>query len=174
MSRARRALSEFVIEGVASVLPFHRAVVNEGAFTAEQGFGVFTNWIETAFLECASFPRVEPVETGVVHSWIEIDGKRHRLGLPNGLFAGAAQPQAPQTVALAETDNAVTAPMPGTLQQWLVADGDVVSEGEAVALIEAMKMEMRVVAPLAGRLRIAVDPGAMLTAGGKLALVELE
>ncbi|MEN8503575.1 MULTISPECIES: acetyl/propionyl/methylcrotonyl-CoA carboxylase subunit alpha [Paraburkholderia] len=172
LRRARRALSEFVIEGVASVLPFHRAVVNESAFIADQGFSVFTNWIETEFLDCTPFPRVDPVESGTVQSWIEIDGRRHKLCLPSSLFAGVAVPQATQETAKVGEDNVVAAPMPGTLRQWLVTDGDVVEEGDAVALIEAMKMEMRVVAPKSGRVRFAVEPGATLSSGGKLALIE--
>ncbi|EJZ20146.1 biotin carboxylase N-terminal domain-containing protein, partial [Rhizobium sp. Pop5] len=66
--RARRALAEFQIEGVASVLPFHRAVVNERDFTGEDGFRVFTNWIETEFRGVEPSARVDPVEGGLLHS----------------------------------------------------------------------------------------------------------
>ncbi len=146
--RARRALAEFKIEGVASVLPFHRAVLDEPAFTGEDGFGVFTNWIETEFRGIEPAARVDAVERGILRSFIEIDGKRHTLGLPTALFSGLAAappgPQAASGVSLAE--GAVTAPIPGTLQQWLVEDGAEVAQGEAVALIEAMKMETRVLA----------------------------
>ncbi|EGL65723.1 biotin carboxylase/biotin carboxyl carrier protein [Agrobacterium sp. ATCC 31749] len=174
--RARRALAEFKIEGVASVLPFHRAVLDEPAFTGEDGFGVFTNWIETEFRGIEPAARVDAVERGILRSFIEIDGKRHTLGLPTALFSGLAAappgPQAASGVSLAE--GAVTAPIPGTLQQWLVEDGAEVAQGEAVALIEAMKMETRVLAPKSGRIRIlaSAELGKTVGLGEHLATIE--
>ncbi|QRM32688.1 biotin carboxylase N-terminal domain-containing protein [Microvirga sp. VF16] len=170
--RARRALAEFRIEGVASVLPFHRAVLEERAFTGEDGFGVYTNWIETAFRGIEPAPRVDPVEGGFLRTFIEIDGKRHALSLPAALFSGVSASQ-PATVASAPaSEGAVTAPIPGTLQQWLVEDRTDVAEGEAVALIEAMKMETRVLAPKAGRIHIKVEPGNAVGLGAELALID--
>lgn len=171
--RARRALAEFKIEGVASVLPFHRAVLEEPAFTGEDGFKVFTNWIETEFRGVEPAPRVDPVEGGLLRSFIEIDGKRHAFGLPAGLFSGAAAPRTTSgPVSAGANSNALTAPIPGTLQKWNVEDGAQVAEGEAVAVIEAMKMETRVLAPKAGRLSIKAAQGAVVALGAELATIE--
>ncbi|NVP57395.1 acetyl/propionyl/methylcrotonyl-CoA carboxylase subunit alpha [Mycoplana rhizolycopersici] len=169
--RARRALAEFRIEGVASVLPFHRAVLQERDFTGEEGFKVYTNWIETAFRGIEPAPRVDPAEGGLLRSFIEIDGKRHELGLPAALFSGlgAAQPAAatpPKAGA-----GAVTAPIPGTLRQWLVEDGAEVAEGEIVAVMEAMKMETRIPAPKAGRISLVAEIGATVGIGAELATI---
>ncbi|UWU25407.1 ATP-grasp domain-containing protein (plasmid) [Rhizobium sp. CB3060] len=169
--RARRALAEFQIEGVASVLPFHRAVLQERDFTGEDGFKVYTNWIETAFQGIEPAPRVDPVEGGLVKSFIEIDGKRHAIGLPAALFSGIAAPQAKTAAAAPANANAVSAPIPGTLQKWLVEDGVEVAAGEAVALIEAMKMETRVHAPKAGRIVITAEPGTTVALGAELATI---
>jgi acetyl-CoA/propionyl-CoA carboxylase biotin carboxyl carrier protein len=170
--RARRALAEFRIEGVASVLPFHRAVLEERDFTGENGFRVHTNWIETAFRGIEPAPRVDPVAGGLIRSFIEIDGKRHALGLPAALFAGLSAPQIPPGSAGPASAHAVTAPIPGTLQKWLVADGVEVAEGEPVALIEAMKMETRVLAPKAGRIHITAEPGTMAAFADELATID--
>lgn len=174
LRRARRALAEFEIEGVASVLPFHRAVLQERDFTGEDGFGVHTTWIETAFQGLAPAPRVDPVEGGMLRSFIEIDGKRHMIGLPAALFAGLAAPPsgAPPAYAASAKANAVTAPMPGTLQKWLVEDGAEVVEGAPIALVEAMKMETSVPAPRSGRLRITTQPGTTVAFGAELATID--
>ena len=170
--RARRALAEFEIEGVASVLPFHRAVLEERAFTGEDGFAVFTNWIETEFSGVEPAPRVDPVEGGFTRTFIEIDGKRHALGLPAALFSGLAAPQPVAASAAPAAQGAVTAPIPGTLQQWLVEDRAEVAEDEAVALVEAMKMETRILAPKAGRIHIRAEAGKPVALGAVLATVE--
>jgi acetyl-CoA/propionyl-CoA carboxylase biotin carboxyl carrier protein len=172
MVRARRALSEFTIEGVASVLPFHRAVLEERDFTGENGFGVFTNWIETEFRGVEPAARVDAVEGGLLHSFIEIDGKRHKFGFPAALFSGlATQKPADAASTAPAVEGAVTAPIPGTLQQWLVEDGADVTEGEAIALVEAMKMETRVLAPKAGRLRIKAKVGEAVALGAMLGTI---
>ena len=169
--RARRALAEFRIDGVASVLPFHRAVLEERDFTGEDGFRVFTNWIETEFRGLEPSPRVDPAESGLIRSFIEIDGKRHAIGLPAALFSGLGAPQLVQQAAPSAGDGGVTAPIPGTLQQWLVDDGSEVAEGDAVAVIEAMKMETRILAPKAGRIRIKAEPGAVVSLAAELATI---
>lgn len=121
--RARRAIAEFRIEGVASVLPFHRTLLEEPDFTGEDGFRVNTNWIETEFRGVEPAPRIDPIEGGLLRSFIEIDGKRHALGLPAMLFSGRSIPSANAAAAMPASDDAVSAPFPGTLQQWLVEDG---------------------------------------------------
>ncbi|MDQ0322131.1 acetyl-CoA/propionyl-CoA carboxylase biotin carboxyl carrier protein [Pararhizobium capsulatum DSM 1112] len=169
--RARRALAEFKIEGVASVLPFHRALLEEPAFTGEDGFKVFTNWIETEFSGIEPSRRVDPVEGGLVRSFIEIDGKRHMLGLPSALFSGVAAPASVTAGVPKAADGAVVAPIPGTLQRWLVEDGAEVAEGEVVALIEAMKMETRIAAPRAGRIGLKVEVGTVVGLGTEIAMI---
>ncbi|MDK4737035.1 biotin carboxylase N-terminal domain-containing protein [Rhizobium sp. CNPSo 3490] len=171
LARARRALSEFRIEGVASVLPFHRAVVDEPDFVADSGFKVFTNWIETSFRGIEPDARVAVAETGVIRSFMEIDGKRHSIALPAHLFAGAAIPTVPVSSAVIAGDDAVTAPIAGTLQQWLVENGAQVEKGDPVAVIEAMKMETRINAPKSGQIEIGVEKGSVVSFGAKLAAI---
>ncbi|MFJ4259651.1 acetyl/propionyl/methylcrotonyl-CoA carboxylase subunit alpha [Pseudomonas monteilii] len=172
VKRARRALSEFQIEGVASVLPFHRAVMEEEKFNGTADFGVYTNWIETEFKGLPPAERVDHVEDQLVRCVIEIDGKIHRLGVPSALFSFSKADNAVPTVTKSENANSVGSPIPGTLQQWLVQDGDAVSKGETVALVEAMKMETQVVAKLDGKIKILVGVGAAVTLGEELATIE--
>lgn len=169
--RARRALAEFRIEGVASVLPFHRAVLNEKDFTGEDGFKVFTNWIETEFRGVASSPRIEAVDGGLLRSFIEIDGKRHEIGLPAALFSGLGAPRMAAPAASQQREGAVTAPIPGTFRQWLVEDNATVAEGEIVAVIEAMKMETRVAAPKTGTIKLSAKVGESVSLGAELAII---
>ncbi len=170
--RLRRALAEFKIEGVASVLPFHRAVVEEKDFTGEDGFKVFTNWIETEFRGLEPSPRTDPVDGGLLRSFIEIDGKRHELGLPAALFSSLSAPQQSAPTAAEAAEGAVTAPIPGTFQQWLVEDGATVAEGEVVAIIEAMKMETRITAPRSGKISLRAEAGKSVSLGAELAIIE--
>ncbi|MCF3641072.1 ATP-grasp domain-containing protein [Rhizobium sp. TRM95111] len=174
LRRARRALDEFRIDGVATVLPFHRAAVRSQDFTAENGFKVHTRWIEADF---AAMPPADarpepPAETSVLRTHIEIDGKRHEVALPRVLFAGTG---APAPVAEGKPDagavdaSAVAAPVAGTVQSWKVEDGAAVKEGELIAVMEAMKMETQVTAPRAGTLRFAAAQGAYVDAGAVLA-----
>ena len=174
LARARRALDEFRIEGVASVLPFHRAVAADPAFTAEQGFAVHTRWIETEMqtrFEPAARPG--PEAAALVRSWIELDGRRMRLGLPAGLaLAGAAPPPAAAEPApAAHHPGDVFAPLTGNLVRWHRHGGDRVEAGEVIATLEAMKMETAVNAPQAGTLECAAEPGALLHAGQLLARI---
>ncbi|MEG0225466.1 MAG: biotin carboxylase N-terminal domain-containing protein [Comamonas sp.] len=174
--RARRALKEFRIEGVASVLPFHRAVLEQSDFTAEtaQDFKVHTRWIETDFaqdLEAAA--RVTPVaDTSLQRTVMEIDGRRVTLGLPTALLAGlssGAARAADAPVAAAVDASAVAAPVSGTVHAWKVADGDAVQAGDLIAVMEAMKMEMQVTAHRAGTITIRAAVGAYQQQGAAIA-----
>jgi acetyl-CoA/propionyl-CoA carboxylase biotin carboxyl carrier protein len=179
--RARRALDEFVLEGVASVLPFHRAVLRDDDFTGE-ALKVHTQWIETVFAERipADTLRAEPVEPGITTSWIEIDGRRHTLRMPAGSTPAALPIAAPAGAAPApeSTDAAVAsvaglvAPMAGTLITWLIGDGTEVAEGDPVVVMEAMKMETTIVATGPGTLRHRSAPGDFLAAGEQLATLD--
>lgn len=180
LQRARRALAEFQIEGVASVLPFHRAVVQDPAFTAEQGFGVHTRWIETEMQHhWLPAPRPDAVaETPLQRCYMEIDGKRVRLGLPAlllpGLSAagGVAAPVAGQLASAgALQPGEVAAPMAGSLVAWKVDDGAQVAEGAVLALMEAMKMETAITATASGTLQQVATAGALLQAGQVVARI---
>lgn len=173
IARARRALKEFTIEGVASVLPFHRAVLEEACFNGDAEFGVYTNWIETEFNGVPPSPRIEAVNSDLHRCFIEIDGKRHELGIPSSLFSGVPVPTSSGTSPAAGAEGDVTAPIPGTLQQWLVDDGATVRKGDGVALIEAMKMETLVVAASDGVISQKVSAGTMVSIGQPLAAIAL-
>src|SRR5690606_18097219 len=91
LQRARRALREFHIEGVASVLPFHRAVLEAADFIGDAGFGVHTRWIETEFQ--ADLPAHDRPEAqgdpALLRTFVELDGRRVSLGLPAALLRSA-------------------------------------------------------------------------------------
>ncbi|HEX3335571.1 MAG TPA: biotin carboxylase N-terminal domain-containing protein [Jatrophihabitans sp.] len=178
LARARRALDEFVVEGMATALPFHRAVVRDEAFTADP-FTIFTRWIETEFdnqLEpydaaaVADSDEAGPRETVVV----EVGGKRLEVSLPAGFGAsgaGSARKAAPKRSAgkksgAAASGDALTAPMQGTIVKVSAADGDVVAAGQAIVVLEAMKMEQPLKAHKAGTVtNLKAEVGAVVTAG---------
>ena len=175
LARARRALAEFQIEGITSVLPFHRAVVDDPAFTAEHGFAVHTRWIETDMqnrFEPAARPG-PPEAAPLQRTWIELDGKRLRLGLPIGLALGAA-PAAAISMSEAPPVSAqgdVLAPLAASLVRWHRQDGEHVQAGEVIATLEAMKMETAVQAGASGVLRCIAPVGAQLAAGELMAKI---
>ncbi len=179
LQRAARALKEFRIEGVASVLPFDRAVLNQPDFLAEEGeFRVHTRWIETDFAEVlmaevAPHGRVSPAEPSpMLRLPIEIDGKRHELGLPANLLGTLPSGSTVAPVdALQKDTGGLAAPISGMLNLWQVEDGAVVEAGEVVAVMEAMKMETRVAADRAGRLTHAVPVGASVAYGETIARI---
>ncbi|MVA74184.1 ATP-grasp domain-containing protein [Agrobacterium vitis] len=176
LQRARRALKEFQIEGVATVLPFHRAAMETADFIGTDGFKVHTRWIETDF---AAMPeaamRPEPAaDTSLIRTHVEIDGKRHALGIPAQLVAGLGNlsANAGQT-AVGDTGNtpekgAITAPVSGTVQSFKVKDGDRVAAGDLLAVMEAMKMETQIMAITAGTVSLVASEGDYLAAGSLL------
>ncbi|TJZ92067.1 ATP-grasp domain-containing protein [Paracoccus gahaiensis] len=174
LARARRALREFRIEGVASVLPFHRAVLEAPEFTED--FAVHTRWIETEFADrlaaaTGPAPRVTPApETPMIRFAIEIDGRRHDIALPPGVLASAAPlPDAPG--APEDAPDLVTAPVAGTLSLWQVEEGAEVVQGQVLAIVEAMKMETRIEAPHDGRLTRLAAEGDTVAQGAPLARI---
>ncbi|KTQ97962.1 acetyl-CoA carboxylase [Aureimonas ureilytica] len=177
LARARRALSEFQIEGVSTVLPFHRAALDAPDFTAENGFNVHTRWIETDFAETlATQTRPEPLAgEAMLRLFVEIDGKRVSLGLPASFARGLGGLSAPAgtsgAAAPISDPNGVTAPVAGTLQAWRYADGDAVEAGALLVSMEAMKMETAVHAPASGRLRVLAQAGYQ-DAGALIARIE--
>ena len=161
IARAKRALKQFKIEGVASVLDFHRAVLNEADFT--ETFNVHTRWIENDFKQ-----DLKPTKRSIPNhqqpmllSYIEIDGKLHRLGLPAGMFAQnptmTSQDQpATETAVSAEH---LLAPINGVISAWKVENGEQVAEGQVVAIMEAMKMEVPVLAHQSGMIQLTALQG---------------
>jgi acetyl-CoA/propionyl-CoA carboxylase biotin carboxyl carrier protein len=159
IERARRALDETVVDGMPTVLPFHRAVVRDPAFTGEP-FTVHTRWIETEWLNevpphtPSTVDDVSEERTTVV---VEVGGKRLEVSLPANLGPAAAGPAtAPRKrggqrkASAAASGDALTAPMQGTIVKIAVADGDTVAEGDLVVVLEAMKMEQPISAHKAG------------------------
>ena len=172
LQRARRALATFEIEGVASVLPFHRAVLTQQDFT--ENFQVHTRWIEQDFQHNFGVaPRSSlSSESGIQHFMLEIDGKLHRVGLPVGMFSGFAaqsQPSRESQVEQSSSPNDVIAPINGVITTWKVAEGAQVAKGEVIAIMEAMKMEIQVMAHQAGTLQHLAQTGKTLKADEKIA-----
>ena len=189
LDRSRRALAEFTVEGLATVIPFHRAVVSDPAFIGDDdGFTVHTRWIETEWDNTVEpFTAGEPVDDEdplprqkVV---VEIGGRRVEVSLPGDLAlgGGAASPSGairkkpkPRKRnaggASAASGDAVTAPMQGTVVKVAVEEGQQVSAGDLIAVLEAMKMENPVTAHKDGTVTgLAVTAGAAVTQGTVLA-----
>jgi acetyl-CoA/propionyl-CoA carboxylase, biotin carboxylase, biotin carboxyl carrier protein len=183
LERARRALDEMVVDGMATALPFHRAVVRDPAFATsdDEPFTIFTRWIETEFdnqippfAGAAEAGEDEgPRETVVV----EVGGKRLEVSLPAGFGAGggggggAARKAAPKRsgskkAGAAASGDSLTAPMQGTIVKVAVAEGDTVEAGQAIVVLEAMKMEQPLTAHKAGTVTgLSAEVGAVVTAG---------
>ncbi|WP_265500891.1 acetyl/propionyl/methylcrotonyl-CoA carboxylase subunit alpha [Paracoccus beibuensis] len=177
LNRAARALAEFRIDGVASTLPFHRTVLTAPEFRATDGFAVHTRWIETDFADrmataVAPAARVTPADDPpMLRLAIEIDGRRHMLALPPGLMTAAPARTQQQDPPKADPE-IVSAVVSGTLSLWKAADGAQVEAGQVIAVIEAMKMETAVTAPMAGRLAHLQPEGASVTTGSGVARIE--
>ncbi len=182
LARSRRALDEFVVEGMPTVIPFHRSVVDDPAYTAPDGdFTVYTSWIETDYdnqLEPyagSGEDAEEPIERERVV--VEVGGKRVEVVLPGGLgataaAAGATKPKrkAGGSGGAAASGDSLTSPMQGTVVKIAVEDGQEVEEGELVVVIEAMKMEQPINAHKAGTIgSLAATVGETVGAGAVIA-----
>ncbi len=192
LARSRRALDEFHVEGLATVIPFHRAVVSDPAFIGDgDGFTVHTRWIETEWDNTVEpFTAGEPIEEDEVlprqKVVVEVGGRRLEVSLPgdlalsNGAAAGGdvirKKPKARKRGAAggaAVSGDAVTAPMQGTVVKVAVEEGQEVSAGDLVAVLEAMKMENPVTAHKDGVITgLAVETGAAVTQGTVLAEIK--
>ncbi|MBF6672601.1 ATP-grasp domain-containing protein [Glutamicibacter halophytocola] len=155
LRRARLALDEITIAGVPTVLPFHRAVIDHLDFAGDQ-LKVYTTWIEDEFLnevEASDQMDLDQLDTSRETITIELDGKAVQLGLPMALTnalrnpSGAGAMNSAQAQQASEHDAAaVLSPMDGNLVRFAVEDGQAVSKGQTVAVVEAMKMESAVAA----------------------------
>ncbi|AXI77873.1 acetyl/propionyl/methylcrotonyl-CoA carboxylase subunit alpha [Peterkaempfera bronchialis] len=186
LERARRALAEFQVEGMATAIPFHRAAVTDPAFAPEVHghtgpFSVHTRWIETEFDNtippfggaAADGEEPEGRETVVV----EVGGKRIEVSLPSSLGVSAAAPAAAGTAKAkrragakkagsAVSGDSLASPMQGTIVKVAVEDGQEVQEGDLIVVLEAMKMEQPLNAHKAGTITaLAAEVGASITSG---------
>ncbi|MCB7136467.1 acetyl/propionyl/methylcrotonyl-CoA carboxylase subunit alpha [Cellulosimicrobium marinum] len=189
VERSRRALRELEIEGIPTVVPFHRAVLDAEAFVPadDAPFSVHTRWIETEFTDtlAALAPAAAP-GTGdddedeapaTERVVVEVGGKRLEVVLPAGLgmaagrarTANAARRPARRAAARANggaSGTTLASPMQGTIVKVAVEDGTQVAEGDLVVVLEAMKMEQPLLAHRAGTVRsLAADAGASVSAG---------
>ncbi|NRQ38060.1 ATP-grasp domain-containing protein [Nonomuraea sp. NN258] len=180
LERSRRALAEFEIGGMPTVLPFHRAVVDDPAFTGEP-FAVHTRWIETEwdnpvppYAGEVAGDDAEAVRETVV---VEVGGKRLEVVLPAGLGAATATPSANKprkrggggTKKAAAGGDALVSPMQGTIVKIVAGDGDTVAEGDTVVVLEAMKMEQPLAAHKAGTITgLTAAVGQTVTSGATI------
>jgi acetyl-CoA/propionyl-CoA carboxylase biotin carboxyl carrier protein len=184
LERARRALDELVVEGMPTVIPFHRAVVRDEAFTGEP-FTVHTRWIETEWDN-----QVQPYAGGAAEQAeeaprqtvvVEVGGRRLEVSLPAGLAAGgsgapaaAAKPRrrGGGSGGSSASGDDLTSPMQGTIVKVAVEDGAAVEAGDLVVVLEAMKMEQPITAHKAGTVSgLSAEVGAAVTSGAVLCTI---
>jgi acetyl-CoA/propionyl-CoA carboxylase biotin carboxyl carrier protein len=181
LERSRRALKEFVVEGMPSAVPFHQAVVSDPAFVGTDGFTVHTRWIETEFDN-----RIPPYDGGTEGTepqerekvTVEVGGKRLEVVLPAGLGASAAAAtsakkkpakRAGGSGKAAASGDSLTSPMQGTIVKIAVEEGATVAEGDLIVVLEAMKMEQPLNAHKAGTVTgLSAEVGATVAAGAAI------
>jgi acetyl-CoA/propionyl-CoA carboxylase biotin carboxyl carrier protein len=186
LERARRALAEMVVDGIPTVLPFHRAVAVDPAFAPgrpDEPFTVHTRWIETEFAGglvpwpgSAENPDEPQGRERIV---VEVDGRRLEVVLPAALGSQVATPgrQAPRRrsaahAAATASGEALTAPMQGTVVTIAVKEGQEVAEGDLVVVLEAMKMEQPLAAHRTGRVTgLAIEVGQTVSTGAVLCFI---
>lgn len=187
IEKSRRALKEFEITGLPTVIPFHRAIVEEPAFYAENpdDFAIHTRWIETE-----SEMVVEPWDGAIEEGFdaeelyrtvvVEVEGRRLKVGVPAGIFAAgqrATLGKAPKRAALGMTtggpsEGRITSPMQATVVKVLVEPGDAVVTGDLICVLEAMKMEQPIMAPVDGTVEsVGVSPGDSISGGHLIAVI---
>ncbi len=180
LERSRRALDEFVVDGMPTVIPFHQVVVDDKAFIGDgEKFDVYTSWIETEFdNQIAPYGgEAEALEAGERQAvTVEVGGRRIEVVLPAGFAAGAAaaggqkKPKREKKKAgSAASGDSVTSPMQGTIVKVAVEEGQEVAEGDAIVVLEAMKMEQPIKAHKAGTVTgLQAEVGASVTSGAVL------
>ena len=189
LQRARRALAELTIEGMPTVIPFHRVVLDDPAFAPAEGgdFKVHTRWIETEFnntipMYSGAPGNVNSDEDERTTMVVEVNGKRLEVSLPDlsGGTKHTAKPAASKTRksrpargAAKGSGDELTSPMQGTIVKVAASDGDTVAEGDLILVLEAMKMEQPITAHKAGKVSgLSAKPGDTVTSGAVLATIK--
>ena len=188
LQRARRALAELTIEGMPTVIPFHRVVLDDPAFVPAEGgdFKVHTRWIETEFnntipMYSGAPGNVNSDEDERTTMVVEVNGKRLEVSLPD--LSGGAKPAAKPAVKTRKSRSArgaakgggdeLTSPMQGTIVKVAASDGDTVAEGDLILVLEAMKMEQPITAHKAGKVSgLSAKAGDTVTSGAVLATIK--
>jgi len=153
IERARRALAEFEVDGLATAIPFHRAILEDPAYTKE--FKIYTSYIENEFKNDipAFVATVAPVTTRVAaeHLVAEVNGKRFEVKLhtPEPVVK---RHRAKAAMVGGASGTGLTSPMQGTVVKIAVEDGQSVEIGDLVIVLEAMKMEQPLTAHKAGKI----------------------
>ncbi|MGV9708914.1 biotin/lipoyl-containing protein, partial [Streptomyces sp. NPDC003483] len=189
LQRAARALDEFEVGGMATALPFHRAVVRDPAFAPRPGgpadpFTVHTRWIETEFVnEIPAFTAPASGETddepGRESVVVEVAGRRLEVSLPSSLgmspartgLAAGARPKrrAARKSGPVASGDTLASPMQGTIVKIAVEEGQEVQEGDLIVVLEAMKMEQPLNAHRSGTVKgLTAEVGASVTSGAAL------
>jgi acetyl-CoA/propionyl-CoA carboxylase, biotin carboxylase, biotin carboxyl carrier protein len=185
IERARRALAEFEVEGMPTVLPFHRAVVNDPAFTSEP-MAVHTRWIETDFKNQIQPQGSAPAEEPAARERmvVEVGGRRLEVVVPAALaLSGPASVNAPaerrrggaRPKHAAPTGGGadLASPMQGTIVKIVATEGQAVSAGDPIVVLEAMKMEQPVAAHKDGTVAdLSVEVGQTVTAGSVICRIK--
>jgi acetyl-CoA/propionyl-CoA carboxylase biotin carboxyl carrier protein len=170
IERARRALAEFSVEGLATALPFHRAILQDPAFTQE--FKIYTSYIENEFnneIPMYQAP-VVPLETHMAPEYLvaEVNGKRFEV-LVHAPKPVVKRHRAKQSMAGGAGGAALNSPMQGTVVKIAVKEGDRVEVGDLVIVLEAMKMEQPLMAHRAGVIsNLSAVIGATVSSGTAL------
>jgi acetyl-CoA/propionyl-CoA carboxylase biotin carboxyl carrier protein len=185
LQRSARALAEFEVGGMPTVLPFHRAVVTDPAFAGEP-LRVHTRWIETEF--DTPMPAQDAAEVAEAAErdtvTVEVGGKRLEVTVPAGVWGSrgsggasgaggtsaraSARPRSRRTVNVSSGDT-LTSPMQGTIIKIAVTEGEQVSSGDTVVVLEAMKMEQPLTAHKDGTVTgLAVEVGQTVSAGAAI------
>ncbi|MGH8888986.1 MAG: acetyl/propionyl/methylcrotonyl-CoA carboxylase subunit alpha [Acidothermaceae bacterium] len=179
LQRARRALAEFDIAGMPTVLGFHRAVVNDPAFAPAdpaQPFRVHTRWIETEFVNDVAPFDAQANEESLAGAretiTVEVGGKRLEVTVPAEFSSSGQQVSGPRRKRAqrqrtgAHSGASLVAPMQGTIVKVAVVEGQRVETGDLVVVLEAMKMEQPLLAHQAGVIaNLSAEPGQSVAGG---------
>jgi acetyl-CoA/propionyl-CoA carboxylase biotin carboxyl carrier protein len=182
IERARRALKEFEVAGLPTVLPFHRAVLEEEDFVGKTAkeFTVHTTWIENDFVNAlepwnGSVQETDIQEDGYRTVVVEVEGRRLKVGVPSQIFAGqggSLRPgRAPKrkpslSQGSAKSSTSIVSPMQATVVRVAVSQGDSVVKGDTLLVIEAMKMEQIISVPFSAVVNaVMVAEGDSVQAG---------
>jgi len=188
IEKARRALTEFEITGLPTVIPFHKAVLTEPAFIGNEAseFGIFTTWIETEFsgeIEAWEGAIEEGVEQSELYRTVvvEVEGRRLKVGVPAGIFAAGERERrgrAPKRImddvsSPGGGQGKILAPMQSTVVKVSVKEGDHVVKGDMVCVLEAMKMEQPITADTDGTVsKLHISVGDSVHSGHLIAVIE--